>query len=142
MKIFKFVLVLMSSLMFGQTYRLIYELKYKTDSLKDHYSSQNMVLDISEHETKFYYEKLLKFDSLSRKGINISFSMPLQQILKKAKGGKMYSNYYSVDGQYFQYNTDWFSVQIYYVHAFFHCLPAGVECSTIRFVVIKCYHAT
>ena len=27
------------------------------------------------------------------------------EILKKAKGGKMYSNYYSVDGQYFQYNT-------------------------------------
>jgi GLPGLI family protein len=105
MKIFKIVLVLMSSLMFGQTYRVIYELKYKTDSLKDQYSSQNMVLDISEHETKFYYEKLLKFDSLSRKGINISFSMPLQQILKKAKGGKMYTNYYSVDGQYFQYNT-------------------------------------
>lgn len=44
--------------------------------------------------------------------------------------------------QYFQYNLDWFSVQIYYVHAFLQCLPAGVECSTIRFAVIKCYHAT
>lgn len=44
--------------------------------------------------------------------------------------------------QYFQYNPDWFSVQIYYVHAFLHCLPAGIECPTIRFAVIKGNHAT
>lgn len=34
-----------------------------------------------------------------------------------------------------------YSVQIYYVHAFLHCLPAGIECPTIRFAVIKGYHA-
>lgn len=105
MKILKIILILLNSVLFGQSYRVIYELKFKTDSLKDHYSSQNMVLDIGQHETKFYYEKLLKLDSLSRKGINISFSMPLQQILKKVKEEKMYINYYSLDGQYFQYNT-------------------------------------
>lgn len=44
--------------------------------------------------------------------------------------------------QHFHYNPDWFSVQIYYVHTSLSCLPAGVECSTIRFAVIKCYHAT
>ena len=54
--------------------------------MKDQYSSQNMVLDISEHETKFYYEKLLKFGSFE-KGIN-KFSMPLQQILKKQREEK------------------------------------------------------
>jgi hypothetical protein len=41
--------------------------------------------------------------------------------------------------QYFQYNPDWFSVQIYYVHAFLQCLPAGIECPTIRLAVIKGY---
>lgn len=105
MKILIIIFVLLSSLLYGQSYRLIYELKYKTDSLKNNYITQNMVLDINPNETKFYYEKLLKFDSLYKKGVNLSFSMPLQQIVKKEKGNYLHSNYYSLDGQYFQYTT-------------------------------------
>jgi len=44
--------------------------------------------------------------------------------------------------QYFQYNPDWFSVQIDYIHTSFPCLPAGVECPTIWFAVIIGNHAT
>ena len=44
--------------------------------------------------------------------------------------------------QYFHYNSDWFSVQIYYVQTFLHCPPAGVECATIRFAIITGYYTT
>lgn len=40
--------------------------------------------------------------------------------------------------QYSQYNSGWFSVQIYYIHASLPCLPAGIECSTISLAVITC----
>lgn len=44
--------------------------------------------------------------------------------------------------QYFHYNPGRFSVQIDYIHTSFPCLPAGIECSSIRLAVIKGYHAT
>lgn len=34
--------------------------------------------------------------------------------------------------QYFQYNPGRFSVQIDYIHTSLPCLPAGIECPTIR----------
>ena len=44
--------------------------------------------------------------------------------------------------QYFQYNPGRFLVQIDYIHTSFPCLPAGIECSSIRLAVIIGNHAT
>lgn len=105
-KIIFALLIFLSNFFYAQNYRVVYQLKFKTDSLKENHETQNMVLDITPTESKFYFARLLKFDSLSKKGIKLNVSFPLQQILKKQKGSNKFTNYHSVDGQYFQYITD------------------------------------
>nr|WP_314495686.1 GLPGLI family protein [uncultured Chryseobacterium sp.] len=104
-KLISIILILFNAAISAQNYRVVYELNYKRDSLTENYDRQEMILDMSNKETKFYYSKLLMLDSLSKKGISLSVSFPLEQVLKRQRGSYINTNYYSVDEQYFQYNT-------------------------------------
>ncbi|WP_261512638.1 GLPGLI family protein [Chryseobacterium paludis] len=65
----KFILIiyiLSFNLSFSQTHRFIYELKYKSDSLENIYSTEEMVLDINPTDVKFYEYGFIENDSLMK----------------------------------------------------------------------------
>lgn len=95
----------------SQTYRVIYDFKYKRDSLSEITNTSKMVLQIGEKNTKFYYHSLLKADSIYKSGSTISLSFPLNQIIKREKNSYINENYFSLKNNYFVYfssdNIQW-----------------------------------
>ncbi|OCA77498.1 hypothetical protein BBI01_03365 [Chryseobacterium artocarpi] len=89
----------------SQTYRVIYDFKYKRDSLSEITNTSKMVLQIGEKNTKFYYHSLLKADSIYKRGSTISLSFPLNQIIKREKNSYINENYFSLKNNYFVYSS-------------------------------------
>lgn len=61
-----FFLILIYGVLFSQTNRFVYELKYKSDSLQKEYKTQEMVLDINPKDVKFYEYGFIESDSLMK----------------------------------------------------------------------------
>ncbi|MCU7614969.1 GLPGLI family protein [Chryseobacterium sp. GMJ5] len=106
----KNILIIIITLMYcglsAQNYRATYNFEYKRDSLSKDKIRKNMTLDIFENYTKFYFEKLLSLDSLKRKNLNVSFSSPLQQIVKRKRNTVQNQNFVSVDDIYYSFFTE------------------------------------
>ncbi|WP_300687618.1 GLPGLI family protein [Chryseobacterium sp.] len=88
---------------YSQNYRVIYDFTYKPDSLKKDSDNLEMVLDVQKDYTKFYYKKLIKLDSLVRSGSIISYTFPIQQIIKRKTSSFKNENFVNVAGIYYNY---------------------------------------
>ncbi|MDN3694903.1 GLPGLI family protein [Chryseobacterium tructae] len=92
---------------YAQNYRAIYDFNYKLDSTKSYSDTIEMVLDIQKEDSKFYYKKLIKLDSLVRNNEIISFSFPIQQVIKRNRNSFENENFVNVDDKYYYYfSTD------------------------------------
>lgn len=100
-----FFLVLFTTHAFGQDYRAIYDLHYKRDSTSTDRINMKMVLDIQNGDSKFFFEKLLKLDSLYKKNVQVSISIPLQQMVKRKTGSFENQNFVSVDESYYTFTS-------------------------------------
>lgn len=90
---------------YSQSYKAIYNFSYKIDSLKSEIQDIDMVLDLQKEYTKFYYKKLIKLDSLVRNNAIISYSFPIQQVVKRKKNSFENSNFVSVGDKYYNYSS-------------------------------------
>ncbi|WP_160139116.1 GLPGLI family protein [Chryseobacterium sp. c4a] len=92
---------------YAQNYRAIYDFNYKLDSTKSYSDTIEMVLDIQKETTRFYYQKLIKLDSLVRNNEIISYSFPVQQVIKRNQNSFENENFVSVEDKYYTYfSTD------------------------------------
>ncbi|PQA94982.1 GLPGLI family protein [Chryseobacterium piscicola] len=89
----------------AQNYKVTYKFDYKKDSLSSDYESVFMILDINKTTTKFYYNKLLKYDSLYRKGMQLSYANSLQQLLTRKKASNENNNFVFIQDKYFMFST-------------------------------------
>lgn len=65
-KTFLFLSIFIFGILFSQTNRFIYELKYKSDSLQEEFEIAEMVLDINPKDVEFYEYGFIEIDSLRK----------------------------------------------------------------------------
>ena len=104
-KIIVFFVFLIQAFLYSQSYRAIYKFNYKRDSTNQNYTTMNMILDLQKRQTKFYFEKQLKFDSLIKINKRVTFSIPLQQIIKRSQGSFTNENFLNVDDKYYTFSS-------------------------------------
>lgn len=88
---------------YAQNYRVVYDFNYKLDSLKQDSDNIEMILDVQKDYTKFYYKKLIKLDSLVRSGSTISYTFPIQQVIKRKTSSFKNENFVNVEDKYYNY---------------------------------------
>ncbi|MEN2435786.1 GLPGLI family protein [Weeksellaceae bacterium A-14] len=89
----------------AQTYRFIYELEFKRDSTSDSSQKENVVLDITNKNVKFYDYSFVKYDSINKNtGSNIQTSSMTDQLITR----NLHSD---SNKQYFTFNFDYFSLK-------------------------------
>jgi len=108
----KFKIILFFGLLFtaqqlcAQNFRATYSFQYKSDSLKENFTTFPLVLEVQGAETFFFYEKFLALDSLYQKGTEVSISFPFLQTLSRKTGGDKNSNYFLSSALYFSFPTE------------------------------------
>lgn len=90
---------------YSQDYRVIYDFSYKLDSLNPSSDHIEMVLDVHKDDSKFYYKKLIKLDSLVRSGAILSYGFPVQQVIKRKTGSFKNENFVTVSDKYYNYSS-------------------------------------
>lgn len=100
------LLILFAITLNAQNFKLIYQLDYKRDSLAKSFNSQNTILETDGEMTKFFYEKLIRIDSLSKNGMSLNVSFPLSQAVKRKTGDSENENFISLNGNYYQYKSN------------------------------------
>jgi len=104
--IFTITAVVLIALIQGQTHRFIYQLQYKIDSTEVHHEKQNMVLDITPKEVKFYGQDLAITDSLNKKfGMNSSYTDMSGQVVKRKINSFDHENYINIKQGYYSFKT-------------------------------------
>lgn len=95
--------ILFTSISFAQTHSFFYEIKFKKDSLSEHYDKDYYVLDISKDVQKFYNYEFYKNDSISKSRIisDYIFSYPKLDIRLIHKNGNEFYNYYTQTPLYY-----------------------------------------
>lgn len=88
---------------YAQNYRIIYDFSYKLDSTKSNPDTIEMVLDLQGNTTRFYYKKLIKLDSLVRNKEIISYTFPIQQVIKRNRNSFENQNFVNVEDKYYSY---------------------------------------
>lgn len=110
-RFFLLILIFSFGMLFSQTNRFIYELKYKSDSLQPDFEIVEMILDINPDEVKFYDYGFLEKDSLNilhNNSINQHFSKTSQTV-KRALNSFKNKNYKQIllsPFNYYIYETD------------------------------------
>lgn len=90
----------------SQTHRFIYELQYKMDSTETSYEKQNMILDITPKEVKFYGQNLMTTDSLNKKfGMNSSYTDMSGQVVKRKINSFDNENFINIKAGYYTFKT-------------------------------------
>lgn len=90
----------------AQTHRFIYQLEYKMDSTETHHEKQNMILDITPKEVKFYGQDLAITDSLNKKfGTNSSYTDMSGQVVKRKINSSDHENYINIKQGYYSFKT-------------------------------------
>ncbi|CAM2822367.1 GLPGLI family protein [Chryseobacterium flavum] len=98
--------LLMIHLIQAQTHRFIYALQYKMDSTENHYEKQNMILDITPTEVKFYGQDLAVTDSLNQKfGMNSSYTDMSGQVVKRKINSSENENFINIKNGYYSIKT-------------------------------------
>lgn len=92
--------------LYSQNYRAIYKLDYKRDSLSSDFINMDMILEIQKDYTKFYFQKLLKIDSIIKaRNKRMTFSIPLQQIVKRKAHTFENENFVNVEDKYYTFSS-------------------------------------
>lgn len=90
----------------SQTYRFIYELQYKNDSASSIFQKENMVLDITEDDVKFYDYSFLRYDSINKKkGENWQTNSLTDQLNIRKRGTSNNIAFKSINFNYFKIKT-------------------------------------
>lgn len=105
-RIFTLIALLILALVQAQTHRFIYQLQYKMDSTEAHHEKQNMILDITPKEVKFYGQDLAITDSLNKKfGMNSSYTDMSGQVVKRKINSFDNENYINIKQGYYSFKT-------------------------------------
>ena len=108
---FLLILTFTFGILFSQTHRFVYELKYKSDSLQPNYETIEMILDINSNEVKFYDLGFAEKDSLNilhNSSNNQHFSRT-SQIIKRETNSNKNKNYKQIllsPFNYYVYETE------------------------------------
>lgn len=98
--------LLLITLIQAQTHRFIYQLQYKMDSTDNHHEKQNMILDITPKEVKFYGQDLAITDSVNKKfGMNSSYTDMSGQVVKRKINSFDHENYINIKQGYYSFKT-------------------------------------
>jgi len=94
-KTFLFLSIFIFGILFSQTNRFIYELKYKSDSLQEEFEIAEMVLDINPKDVEFYEYGFIEIDSLRKlpEKLNHQYTSQTGQTISRKKGTNLNSNY-------------------------------------------------
>lgn len=104
--IFTITAILFVALVQAQTHRFIYQLQYKMDSTEAHHEKQNMILDITPKEVKFYGQDLAITDSLNKKfGMNSSYTDMSGQVVKRKINSFDNENFINIKQGYYSFKT-------------------------------------
>lgn len=106
MKNYLYILFFVSNLMFSQTNRFFYELKYKLDSLQEEPEIATMVLDINPSETKYYDHIFLKKEEENKKYNSQNTNWTEQIPVIRKKGSSTNINFEMINMQIYSYPTD------------------------------------
>ncbi len=104
--IFTITALLIMAFAQAQTHRFIYQLQYKMDSTETHHEKQNMILDITPKEVKFYGQDLAITDSLNKKfGMNSSYTDMSGQVVKRKINSFDNENFINIKQSYYSFKT-------------------------------------
>ncbi|WP_312299501.1 GLPGLI family protein [Chryseobacterium sp.] len=104
--IFTITALLIMAFAQAQTHRFIYQLQYKMDSTETHHEKQNMILDITPKEVKFYGQDLAITDSLNKKfGMNSSYTDMSGQVVKRKINSFDNENFINIKQGYYSFKT-------------------------------------
>lgn len=106
MKKYFYILIFFSNLIFSQTNRFFYELKYKLDSLQEEPEIATMVLDINPNETKYYDNAFLEKEEENKKYNSENTNWTEQIPIVRKKGSSKHINYEMISWQLYTYPTD------------------------------------
>ena len=88
------ILVFLPLLFSAQTHRFIYEYQFKTDSLSEDLTKENMILDINPEDVKFYPYFFAENDSINKlKNNNNSSWDDVLPVLKRNRGTNKNTSY-------------------------------------------------
>lgn len=104
--IFTITALLIMAVAQAQIHRFIYQLQYKMDSTQGHHEKQNMILDITPKEVKFYGQDLAITDSLNKKfGMSSSYTDMSGQVVKRKINSYDHENYLNIKQGYYSFKT-------------------------------------
>jgi len=106
MKKYFYLLFFVSNLVFSQTHRFFYELKYKFDSLQTEPKKATMVLDINPVEIKYYDNVFLEKEEENKKYNSENTNWTDQIPVVRKKGSNKNTNYEMISWQIYSYPTD------------------------------------
>lgn len=106
MKKYFYVLFFVSNLIFSQTNRFFYDLKYKLDSLQKEPEIATMVLDINPSETKYYDNTFLEKEEENKKYNSENTNWTEQIPVIRKKGSNKNINFEMISWQLYSYPTD------------------------------------
>lgn len=105
----KFILILSIlsySVLFSQTTRFIYELKYKTDSTSNLYENENAIIEINTNDVQYYESKAIEIDSINNLRSNgvSAYPFPFAKLKRKLSDSKN-ENYYFFKNTYWKFES-------------------------------------
>ncbi|WP_193813107.1 GLPGLI family protein [Kaistella flava (ex Peng et al. 2021)] len=106
MKILISLFLLISTILYSQTHRFIYEFKYLQNPNQTELKKENMTLDINTEDTKFYNYHYVTIDSTNiTKGQNSQLWDSSTPVIVRKKNSNLNSNYTLID-DVFVYETN------------------------------------
>ena len=101
------ILLFLTVMLYAQTHRFIYELKFKLDSTLDKPEVTQMVLDINPNSVKFYEYDFLAMDSINKANNNTGYQVwGYQNIVTRKRNSFENRNYENTDNVYLYTTKD------------------------------------
>ena len=93
------------SLAFSQYHKIVYNFKFKTDSLSENYQTWEFSLFVSPTQSKFGLTLFEKIEKEIPVDISMSFTLPMQQFVTRNRNSDEFTNYDNIDNTYYSYTT-------------------------------------
>ncbi|WKS94982.1 GLPGLI family protein [Riemerella columbina] len=107
LKALSFVFIFLSLSFQAQDLMVYYNVSFKEDSLAEHLTKDEVVLDLSPKETKFYSSEYLKVDSIRRATNQTQFAQPeFNDKIKRQLNSHHNEAYYTISTDYYRLETD------------------------------------
>ena len=106
-----FVLFVLSSFYQAQEYQIIYNFKYKRDSLSDNYKTEPFVLQIEKDISKFMLKTMVDRNEKMDANTKMFYNLPQEQVVSRNRQTNEFTNYDAQGMAYYQYPSqsaiDW-----------------------------------